>query len=530
MSLFEIYQPSRLHFNNVNPFCMDDTTGEYTFSPPFSSTEYSPDISSSMHYLETIFFDEYMEFQVHVDELHANTSIDDFQMDLDEFDHIFNGDANDIPKSLDETDESEESYFPQQSQSDGFHYDHAIRGSETSMDMTSMQPALVLPFEGMKVDNQLCLVHLLRAYAEAMDNQETELSNVIALHIIQKVNPVGGTTERLLYYMFQHLNRESDYLTQESNKNFYPAFKAFYQMFPYGKFVHFVANLAILEALPRDAEIIHLIDFDIGEGVQWASFMDSIKHQHKEIRVTSVKFNEEDETSPFRWRFEETKKRLCDHAGSYGLKIKVQEVGLQDLESMMRNIKTGDYGRKSWYVFNCNMGLPHMGRVRSRKDVLEFLRLAKSFLHHVTCWGTSNGIITYGDGDALHETTSCTLSYSSFLDANFANYQALLESMESSFPNHLGEARIALECLFVAPNVSSVVWDQKWEEKRQLGDLESGLGLEGLELSEAILVEAKELVKEGVSQFGVRIVGEKKNEMVMEWNGIPMVRVCCWKR
>ncbi|KAI3473126.1 hypothetical protein Pfo_030418 [Paulownia fortunei] len=528
MSLYEIYQPSRLHFNNVNPFFMDDATGEYTFSPPFSLTEDSPYISSSMQYFETIFSDEYMEFPVHVDELHGNSPIDDFQMDFDEFDCIFYGDANDMPKSLDETEERGESHRSQQLPSDGFHEwnpDHAVRVSETSM-----QPSvLVLPSEGMEVDNQLCLVHLLMAYAEAMNNQETELSEVIAQRIIQKVNPVGGTMERVLHYMFQHLNKQSDYLTQESTKNFYPAFKAFYQMFPYGKFAHFVANLVILEALPGDAEIIHLIDFDIGEGVQWASFMEAIKHQHKEIRVTSVKFSEEDETSPFRWRFEETKRRLCDHAGSYGLKMKVEEVGLQDLKSVMNNIKKGDYGRKSWYVFNCNVGLPHMGRVRSRKDVLEFLRVAKNFLHHATCWDTSKGIITYADGDAVHNSTGSILSYSSFLDGNFAHYQALLESMEFNFPNHLGEARTALECLFVAPYVSSVTWDWKWEETRQCGDLEFGLGLEGWELSEASLAEAKELVKERVSLYGVRIEGEKKNEMVMDWNGIPMVRVCCWR-
>ncbi|KAI3474234.1 hypothetical protein Pfo_029022 [Paulownia fortunei] len=385
-----------------------------------------------MQYFETIFSDEYMEFPVHVDELHGNSPIDDFQMDFDEFDCIFYGDANDMPKSLDETEERGESHRSQQLPSDGFHEwnpDHAVRVS-------------------MEVDNQLCLVHLLMAYAEAMNNQETELSEVIAQRIIQKVNPVGGTMERVLHYMFQHLNKQSDYLTQESTKNFYPAFKAFYQMFPYGKFAHFVANLS------------------------------------------------------FRWRFEETKRRLCDHAGSYGLKMKVEEVGLQDLKSVMNNIKKGDYGRKSWYVFNCNVGLPHMGRVRSRKDVLEFLRVAKNFLHHATCWDTSKGIITYADGDAVHNSTGSILSYSSFLDGNFAHYQALLESMEFNFPNHLGEARTALECLFVAPYVSSVTWDWKWEETRQCGDLEFGLGLEGWELSEASLAEAKELVKERLVYMG----------------------------
>lgn len=556
MSLYDISLPSLQHFNNVNHFCTDDAINDYSFSLPFLSTGNSPDIQSSVDYLETIFSDESMEFPVHVDELYNNDLMDDFQMYLDEFDHIFNDHS---PRSLDETEEREENHPFLQSQNDGFyhdhvlgvheasmdmssmhpsvcngfHHDHVMGVGEASMDMTSMHTSLIIPYEGMEVDNHLCLVHLLKAYVEAMDSKEIELSEVFAQRIVQKVNPAGRPMERLLYYMFQCQNRESDYLTQESIKNFYPAFKAFYQIFPYGKFAHFVANLAILETLPSDVEIIHLIDFDIGGGIQWASLMEVIKHQCKEIRLTSVKFveDDDDETNPFRWKFEETKRRLCDHAMPCGLKIKLEEVRLKDLGRKMMNIKMGDYGRKSWYAFNLNVGLPHMGRTRSRKDVLEFLRLAKDFLHHVPCRGHSQGIITYMDGDALHNNTiTPTLSYSSFLDSNFAHYQALLESMESNFPNHLGEARIALESLFVAPNVSRGEWGRKWEEKRQCGELEFGLGLKGLELSEANLGEAKELVKEGASLYKVRIDGEMKNEMVMEWNGVQMVRICCWKR
>ncbi|KAL8517204.1 hypothetical protein ACS0TY_015434 [Phlomoides rotata] len=531
MSLYDITLPSLHYFSNVDQFCTDDSIDDgYSFSPPFPSTENSSDIQSSIDYLETIFSDESMEFPVHVDELYAN-SIDDFQMYLDEIDHIFNdGAADHIPQPLVETEERNENHHFHQSYDDGFHHDHVmgVGVGDASMDMTSMHPSsLVVPFVGMEVDNLLCLVHLRKAYGEAMESKEIALSEVIAQRVVQKVNPVGRAIERLLYYMFQRQNRESDYLTQESIKNFYPAFKAFYQIFPYGKFAHFVANLAILEALPSDVEIIHLIDFDFGGGIQWASLMEAIKHQCKEIRLTSIRFVEDDdEASPFRWRFEETKRRLCDHAMSYGLKIKFEEVRLQDLGSKMMSIKMGDYGRKSWYAFNLNVGLPHMGRTRSRKDVLEFLRLSKDFLHH-----TSRGIITYADGDALHnKSINPTLSYTSFLDSNFAHYQALLESMEFDFPNHLGEARTALESLFVAPIVSRVELGRKWEDTRQCGELEYGLGLEGLELSGANLGEAKELVKEGVSLYRVRIDGEMKNEMVMEWNGVQMVRVCCWKR
>lgn len=507
------------HFINTNSFYRDgEATGKSPFSPPFLS-----DFSSSIEFLETRFSDECMELPLNVDELHANALANEFLMDLDGFDLIVNDDidANGIPNSWDETEEREQSFFSHHSQSDG--------SQEWSHDMQTS--SLILPFEGMEVDNHLCLAHLLRAYVEAMDNQEFELSEAIAQRLILRVSPVGGVTERLLYYMFRHLNKELEYLTQESIKSFGVAFKAFFEIFPYGKFSHVVSNLAVLSALPKGAETIHMIVFDIGEGLQLASLMDAIRHQNVEVRVTSIKLSEDEETSPFIWRFEEAKERLCDHAKSHGLKFEVEQVRLQDLETRMRNTNIEDHGKKSWYVFNCNVGLPQMGGVRSKKDVLEFLRLAQNFLHahHVTCWGTSKGIITYSDGDALHDhTTSYQLSHGSFLEANFAHYHALLESMESCFPKNLREARVALECLFVAPNASAAAWGRKWEVERQCGGVEFGVGLEGLEFSEASLVKAKELV-EGVGLYGVRIEGEKNNAMVMEWNGIPMVRVCCWK-
>lgn len=511
--LYEGYQPSLPNFSNVNPVCMDDhTTKETIFSPPFSFRED----------LETILSYEYIDFPlIHVDE---------YQMNLDhEFDGMFNDDVNIMPMS---------SY---DHHTDDVDHHHAMIGASEPpcMDITSMHHSpLVLPFQTMEVDDHVSLVHLLIAYAEAKDNQETELAEVIAQRVIQKVNPVGGPTDRVMYYMFRHLNKQ-DYLKEESCNNFYPAFKLFYQIFPYGKFAHFVANSAILEALPRDADVIHLIDFDIGEGLQWAPFMEAIKNQHEKIRLTSLKLSEEedddddDENSPFRWRFEETKRRLCDHALSCGINMIVEEVGLQDLENLIKNItKEGYYyyERKSWYVFNCHTGLPHMGRVRYKKDVLEFVRVAQDFLHQPTCCEITNkGIITYGDGDLILDNYTTTSSYSSFLNANFAHYQALLESMEFNFPNHLGEARTALECLFVGPHISSIEWDRQWEERRLWGEVEFGLGLEGWGFSKTSLAEAKELVKDGVSPYGVRIEGEKKNEMVMEWNGTSMVRVCCWK-
>ncbi|RVW76500.1 hypothetical protein CK203_053340 [Vitis vinifera] len=89
------------------------------------------------------------------------------------------------------------------------------------------------------------------------------------------------------------------------------------------------------------------------------------------------------------------------------------------------------------------------------------------------------GIITFGDGDGWEKQKN-TSSFRVFFNEYLIHYQAPLESMEWTFPTHFAEARIAMECLFVAPHVSSLGWFQKWEEMKG-GDsnVDSILGLEG---------------------------------------------------
>ncbi|WCJ25941.1 GRAS family transcription factor [Euphorbia peplus] len=53
------------------------------------------------------------------------------------------------------------------------------------------------------------------------------------------------------------------------------AYKVFSEVSPLIQFVNFTCNQALLEAL-GDAERIHIVDFDIGFGAQWASFMQEL--------------------------------------------------------------------------------------------------------------------------------------------------------------------------------------------------------------------------------------------------------------
>ncbi|KAF5939712.1 hypothetical protein HYC85_023971 [Camellia sinensis] len=419
---------------------------------------------------------------------------------------------------------------------------------------------LTLPTENMEINN---VIHLIKAYREAIDEGQIQLSEVIVKRISEKVSPVGGVMDRFLYYLFQSFDKQADYLRQESNNNFLAAFMTFYQIFPYGKFAHFAANRAILQAMPHDVELIHIIEFDMGEGIQWPSMIEAIGwQQRKEIRLrlTSGKWSEGDsDCSPSPWRFTETRRWLCDHAQAFCVKLTVDTMELHDLVNEMKTMKRNGR-RREWLVFNCMLRLPHMGRVRSRRDLSKFLRVAKELLAYVTnrnfdrkSFSTQNPIIELDVGSISCENIvfsfmirSCARRRTDFdnmgiiafgdgdvwfwfiLGWAFGTLQALLESIEWAFPNHLGEARTALECLFVAPLISSLAWIHKWDEMGCC-DLQLGFGLEGCQVSKESLMEAIEMVREGKSLYGVRIEGENNNIMVLEWRGIPLVRFSCWR-
>ncbi|KAK9920366.1 hypothetical protein M0R45_028921 [Rubus argutus] len=407
-----------------------------------------------------------------------------------------------------------------------------VTSEASSMDSTSIQSPLTLPREEEGIDNELSIRHLLQAFAEAVEYGQKELEEVILRCICEKVSPIGESFERLAFNLCQEVVDEhqqgGDYLKQESLKNFGAAFKLFIQKFPYAKFAHYVANSAILEAIPVDAETGHIVDFDMGEGVQLSQIIESLAQRFKTLQVTAIKSEEEEsDYAPPHWRFEETKKQLQDHARSFGLNLKVEEVALEDLVSEIKKTnKRG--GGKEFLAFNCMVSLPHMRRRRSRRHVMEFLRLAKELLANNGNSKTSNrGIITFGDGDADQKLGN-HLSFSSFFNENLVHYQALLESMESNFPDHLAEARMVMEYIFLAPCISSQAWFQKWTEMKEDCHVQPLFGLEGRRLSKENLMEAKEIVGDERS-YGIRTEGQNENQMVLEWRGTPLVRVSTWE-
>ncbi|KAK6943194.1 Transcription factor GRAS [Dillenia turbinata] len=524
----ELLQASWPFFDMVNSvkdqvegpygFGIENQVGDYEFSPSFNISEDSSE-SCSISHLSKLLSSEFIQSPDCGSDLQVEPSMEGFTPNLEGFERILSCEFDKLREwmVMEESEESIPSLQPSlNTREDDWSPCLSLKSGEESMEYISS--SLKLPGKDMEIDNQESILHLLKAYGEAIEMGQRKLAEVILKCINEKSNPIGEPMERLAFNLFQSPdNKQGEYLKQEATKNFRAAFKAFYQSLPFGKFVHYTANATILESMPDDVEVVHIIDFDLGEGIQWPSVMEAIAQEGKDLKLTLIKWTEDDQRS-----LEETKRRLFHYATSLGLLLKMEDIRIEDLVSEIKRMKKRSGGREH-FVFNCMTGLPHMARLRSRRHMFEFLMVAKDLIRNST-----RGIIVVGYGDAGENLKNCS-GYSSFFNQYLAHYRAMYEAVEMSFPAHLAEAKLAMECLFVSPFVSSHGWAQNWEEMNEVCDFWASIGLQGCRLNRQNLIEARELVKDVRGSYRIRIEGHNENEMVLDRLGTPLVRVSIWK-
>ncbi|KAK2361169.1 protein NODULATION SIGNALING PATHWAY [Trifolium repens] len=145
-------------------------------------------------------------------------------------------------------------------------------------DFSSIQQSLIFPQENIEIENKVSLPHLMEAHGEALEKEQKALAKSILKCISQKVTtPIGDSLETLAFYLSQEMTNHGDYLKGEAHKNFGASFKALYQGNLVGKVAHFAAITAILEAaMLEDCDEIHIIDFCIGNGIQWPFLLEAL--------------------------------------------------------------------------------------------------------------------------------------------------------------------------------------------------------------------------------------------------------------
>lgn len=402
---------------------------------------------------------------------------------------------------------------------------------------TSTPDAVMVDQDESKADDckGLRLVHLLMAAAEALTgvNKSRELARVILVRLKELVSPSDGTNmERLAAYFTEALQGLLDGAAASTATNKHhlisgngphnqmdvlAAFQLLQDMSPYVKFGHFTANQAILEAVTHDRRI-HIVDYDIMEGIQWASLMQALVSRKEgppapHLRITALSRGGSGSRRSI-GTVQETGRRLTAFAASIGQPFSFHLCRLDSDETFRPSAVKLVRGEA--LVINCMLHLPHFS-YRASDSVASFLSGAKSLNPRVVTLAEEE-IGTTGEGGFVGR----------FMDS-LHHYSAMYDSLEAGFPMQC-RALSLVERVFLGPRIAgtlSRIYRSRGEENGwSWGEWVAAVGFKPSCISYSNQVQAKLLL--GLFNDGYRVEEVNRNRLVLGWKSRRLLSASIW--
>ncbi|KAJ7527846.1 hypothetical protein O6H91_16G074200 [Diphasiastrum complanatum] len=281
------------------------------------------------------------------------------------------------------------------------------------------------------------LVNLLLACGEAVSNKNLSLVNPLIARLGELASPDGSSMQRVAAYFTEGLacriSRTWPQIYEPLpfeleiyyDDDYLAAFHILNHVCPYIKFAHFTANDVFVQAFEGE-ERVHIIDFDIKQGLQWPALFQSLAVRPggppAHVRITGIGECRED--------VQETGARLAEFAESLNLPFEFHAVidKLEDVRLWMLHVKD-----KESVAVNCIMQL-HKTLHDSGNGIEEIFDLIKS---------TKPKVVALVEQEANHNGPTFQ---SRFLEAlNY--YAAIFDSLDSCLPP-TSDARLKVEQLF----------------------------------------------------------------------------------
>ncbi|KAE8077424.1 hypothetical protein FH972_015989 [Carpinus fangiana] len=412
-------------------------------------------------------------------------------------------------------------------------------GSSSVSESTSVEVMTVDGQTNGEDRNGLRLVHLLLAAAEALKpaNKSRDLARVILFRLKGLVSPTDGTNmERLAAYFTEALQgllesaggvHTKHLITNGSHRDDHHnqtgvlhAFQLLQDMSPYVKFGHFTANQAILEAIANDRRV-HIVDYDIMEGIQWASLMQALVSRKDgpptpHLRITAIsRAGGSGSGRKSISTVQETGRRLTAFAASIGQPFSFHQCRL-DSDDTFRPSALKQV-RVEALVINCMLHFPHF-KYRAPESVASFLSGAKTLNPRiVTLVEEEMGHVGKG-GDFLDR----------FVDI-LHHYSAVYDSLEAGSPMQ-SRTRALVERVFFGPRIAGSLA----RIYRGIGEDESGSWGEWLAAGELRPVpisfanhcQSKLLL--GLFNDGYRVEEVANNKIALGWKSRRLLSASVW--